>query len=754
MLAAYNKQASFLHPISRGRVPCMNADVATESPDEAATAYRDRHDSPTYVSRGKAAVLTELRAAGFNVPEFVIAPVDLAAAAEQLGYPLAVRSSASLEDGRTASFAGQFRSFLGIRSLSELEDAVAQCRASLYAPSVHDYCRRHDVDAAQLRMDVIVQRMIEPELAGVAFTVNPLTGTEEVVIEACLGLGDALLDGRASPLPADHLLLKQYAPMIAEVARKIMRYLGAPKDIEFAVADGNLFVLQARPITRIGFTTEIGEWTNADFRDGGVSSRVCSPLMWSLYHFIWEHTLKGSLRRLRLLDGDFQAARLFFGRPYWNLGAVKACVGRLPGFVEREFDADLSVPVTYTGDGQCTPTNFFGLLRAIPTILAIGAFFRQQEREARSYLESRFDAIESRYEPLIRSQRERPADVRSVFRTLIEQDYLAVESCYFNTIFALSFAKLDFKSSFPDADYASLVAALPPLRHMAPMRAMRTMAVEKERDLAALLRQFRHHSRLGLDVIAPRWDEDRAYVETLFNHLPESASVDPAPHYENARAEALAKISFWRRPSFHRKLDRLRTFVWLREEMRDLSSRMYYLIRRLALELARQHDLVDDVFFMSFREIFALDRTQAPKNREIYDSYRHFAAPNEIGARYTHSPDAITTDALRGIGASPGIARGIARIARSVREAMTAEPGAILVCPFTDPGWIPVLDRVAAVVTENGGLLSHAAVICREFGIPAVLGVPSALERIRDGQTIIVHGGQGLVELVKAESRK
>src|SRR5215218_5515446 len=106
--------------------------------------------------------------------------------------------------------------------------------------------------------------------------------------------------------------------MIAEVARKIMRYLGAPQDIEFAIADGTLYILQARPITRIGFTSEIGEWTNADFRDGGVSSRVCSPLMWSLYDFIWEHTLKGSLRQLHLFDGDFQAARMFFGRPYWN----------------------------------------------------------------------------------------------------------------------------------------------------------------------------------------------------------------------------------------------------------------------------------------------------------------------------------------------------------------------------------------------------------------------------------------------------
>jgi pyruvate,water dikinase len=107
---------------------------------------------------------------------------------------------------------------------------------------------------------------------------------------------------------------------------------------------------------------------------------------------------------------------------------------------------------------------------------------------------------------------------------------------------------------------------------------------------------------------------------------------------------------------------------------------------------------------------------------------------------------------LRGIGASPGVVRGKAFLARSVEEALEAEAGAILICPFTDPGWTPVLDRVAGVVTETGGLLSHAAVICREYGIPAVLGVPDALTRIRHGETILVNGGEGVVEV--RESRK
>jgi pyruvate,water dikinase len=689
---------------------------------------------------GKAAALLELARAGFPVPPFLVSPPDLAAAVALLGFPLAVRSSASAEDGRDLSFAGQFRSYLDLNSLEEVERAVRGCLESARSDSVADYCRRNGVDPAGLRLGFLVQRMVRPELAGVAFTINPVTGAEEVVIEACPGLAEDLLAGRAPALPGDHPLLRKYAPQIESAARAIQRHFGTPQDVEFAVAGGTLYVLQARPITRIGFAPHIGEWTNADFRDGGVSSRVCSPLMWSLYDFIWEDTLKGFLRQVGLLDGDFQAGRMLFGRPYWNLGAVKRCLARLPGFVEREFDSDLSVQVTYEGDGLRTPVTLPGLLRAVPTVLAIRTFFRKQEAFDRPFLAGGFDAIEGRYEPI-------PDEVEGRFRELVERDYQTTEGNYFRTIFAASLAKLDFKSSFPEADYPSLVAALPPLRHMAPVRALRELAQRGQRDVGPLLGRFRHHSRGGLDIQAPRWDEDRAFVEELLAHLPAPGGKDPRPAYEQARADALRSLPFWKRRSFCRKLDRLRTFVWLREEMRDLSSRMYYLIRRYVLEIARRRGLGEQVFFMTFREILADDRHNIEANRAVYESYRHFKAPNEIGARFPFD-GAPARGALRGIGASRGQVRGRACVARSAQEALRAQRGSILVCPFTDPGWTLALDRVGGVVTETGGLLSHAAVICREYGIPAVLGVPGATERIPDGRTILVHGSGGYVELL------
>jgi phosphohistidine swiveling domain-containing protein len=692
---------------------------------------------------GKAAVLYALLAAGFRVPKFELAaadPCELSQSIQRLGLPLAVRSSASEEDGGLGSFAGQFKSFLNLTSFDEVQVAVEACRASVSSPDVVNYCNKLGVDPGELKMSVIIQRMIQPDLAGVAFTVNPTTGANEVVIEACEGLADGLLAGTHSALPEEHPLLQKFAAEITDTARRIQRHFGVPQDIEFAIADDVLYILQARPITRIGFDPEIGEWTNANFCDGGVSSSVCTPLMWSLYDFIWDRTLKECLQEIRLYDGDFVAGQMFFGRPYWNLGAVKRCVSKIPGFVEREFDDDLSIQINYEGSGRCTPVTFQTVLRVIPTVLSMPGFFRRQECEAER-LRREFPLIEQRWESTT-------GDVAASFLQLIEQDYFRTENTYFRTIYAVSLAKQDLKHAFPDCDYISLVSALPDLQHMAPLRKMREMQSRGDCDIQPLIKQFRHHCRWGVDIRYPRWDEDAEFVRELAACLPAAAGSDPHPAYERARAAAVARLPWWRRPRFNRKLDRLRRLIWLREELRDISGRMYYLIRRHILEISKRRGLGDAIFFQKFREIAADDRNHIESRRDVYESFRNFKAPNEIGARFCHKT-AHLTGAMTGIGASGGHATGVARVARSVQEALLAEAGSILICPFTEPGWASVLDRVAGVVTETGGQLSHAAVICREFGIPAVLGVANATERILDGSRVEIDGFSGTVTVVR-----
>jgi pyruvate,water dikinase len=295
--------------------------------------------------------------------------------------------------------------------------------------------------------------------------------------------------------------------------------------------------------------------------------------------------------------------------------------------------------------------------------------------------------------------------------------------------------------------YSSLVAALPPLRHMAPIRAVRELREQTPDALSRVIQEHRHHYRKGLDVIFPRWDEDSEFVTQMLAQLPASCSQDPQPAFESEYREARSRLRPWQRRRFDRKLNRLRQILWLREEVRDVSNRIYYLVRRYALAIGRDRGLADDIFFQTFQQISADDRSQIERNREIYESYRRFKAPNEIGSRYRLDRLPLG-DAMHGIAASPGVVSATAFVARSVEEALRMDRGQILVCQYIDPGWTPVLDRVGGVVTETGGLLSHAAIICREYGVPAVLGIEDASKRIRNGATLAINGSKGCVQFV------
>lgn len=692
-------------------------------------------------SGGKAARLAALRAAGFPVPPFELVDNDeeLEQQVARLGFPLVVRSSATAEDGQRASFAGQLASFLNLRSLEAVRQAVNDCRASLHTDALQGYCRRQGIDPTSLRMHPILQRMIEPQVAGVAFSLHPTTGADEVVVEACVGLADDLLAGRQPPLPLDDPRLAPHLPAIRALVRQVQRHYGTPQDIEFAIDGQGIHLLQARPITRCEFISDSSEWTNANFREGGVSSSVCSPLMWSLYEMIWSDSIKQSLREIRLFRDDFVAGQLFFGRPYWNVGAVKDAVAQLPGFREREFDGDLHIGPTYDGLGRTTPWNFGTLCGALPTLAALPGFFRRRQQEAERLL-AELPQLEASWE-------QRSLGHPQVWEQTIAQDYRRVEGTYFRTIYALSLAKLDWKHWFPASDFAALVAALPPLKHLAPVRRLRAMRAAAAVDVPALQSEFRHHCRWGIDIRHPRWEEDEEFVTRWATASPTTPAVDPRPAWEQTCADERRALPWWRRAQWERKLRRLRHLVWLREELRDISNRLYYWLRRHALALGERHGLGTDVFFQTYWEVTADDRHHLEERRDTFLRFRHFTPPHEIRPRRSSSPTPEPGE-LRGLGASRGCVSGPTFVAESVEQALHAPAGSILVCPFTEPGWTPVLDRVAGVITETGGQLSHAAVICREYGLPAVLAVPHVMRRLRTGMRVAIDGSRGTIQLL------
>jgi len=227
---------------------------------------------------------------------------QVAAAYAELRAPVvAVRSSATAEDLPGHSFAGQYETILGVRSLEECLDAIKRCWASLWTERAFEYRRRNGIDHREVEMGVIVQQQIEPEAAGVAFTLDPITGSpSRIVIESCRGLGEALVSGRVQP---DRILLRKKnlklirrnltasepsldlksARRLGRSIRRIEKKLGSPQDVEWAIRDGVLWFLQARPITAVPQPKSWENrqvWTNLNV--GEILPDVMTPMTRSL----------------------------------------------------------------------------------------------------------------------------------------------------------------------------------------------------------------------------------------------------------------------------------------------------------------------------------------------------------------------------------------------------------------------------------------------------------------------------------------
>ena len=353
------------------------------------------------------------------------------------GIPVAVRSSATSEDTDNASFAGQYDTFLNVIGLRQLLESIRACWAGLWNERALTYLQEHRMEHLVGCMGVVIQKQIRPQVAGVLFTLNPLTGREEeMMVESAWGLGEAVVSGRVTPdtyvIDADEgTILKrqiahqqimfahqegggiQEAPLppekgdrpsltdeqllrLGELGHRVQAIYGYPQDIEWAMEDGGDFViLQARPMTSFSFDPAMGQWTSGNYRE--VFPGFPSPLSISLsLRHEYAAALKSFFVKLKMgrTPPEVEWGRMFFGRPYWNLSEVKRHLALIPGFRERNFDATVGIEPTYDGDGISTKWTPRAIARAVPVLLAFRGLYRTYWKEAKAYQERFMDRIE------------------------------------------------------------------------------------------------------------------------------------------------------------------------------------------------------------------------------------------------------------------------------------------------------------------------------------------------------------------------
>lgn len=750
---------------------------------------------------GKAGSLSRLSLAGFPVPPgFVLFDKNnqLEDAIKKIGgFPVAVRSSGSLEDLPNASFAGLYETFLFINSFDELYSAIKKCFDSKDSERVRDYLRTKKIsfDEKNLTMSVLVQKMVDSKIAGVLFTLNPTNGKEEeCYIEFCEGVGERLVSGHVTPSTVSYnwmteqiisqstnsegtKISESHLKELVGISAHIQAYYGRPQDIEWGIGpDDKLYILQSRPVTTFAPREDKPELTNADFKDGGVSARVCTQLMFSVYREALKYSMGDYFKKIQLIPNDekIQWIHYHYGRVYWNAEAVKEGLKKIPDFSEESFDRDLGIQKDY---GDCgphrTPFSVSAVVGAIPILLGLNKEFLDCKIMI-SHFRERFQKRDEELKSSLKSLKSlSDAHFNEWFFNVIlfQND---TEKNYFRTIYNNSNFQSEYKSflkklkSYEEGDEVDLMGELHGVAHLDVQGGLSSLRKTADfygfhshkyhSDREDFLKIHYHHGPAELDLMTPRWGEKKEWVDDLvknFFHVPQSGISKFSKTFDKIQKE----LSLFKRGKFATFTEDSRDYLRLREEMRSYSTRAYYLLRIGLLELARRNKIDEsDIFMFDINEIkrFLTTGESLPdiaKRKLFYQGYRGFTPPNEFGGTIKAMKDTVSSDGgLKGLGCSPGEITGRARVILDIHLTGDLTKEEILVTTFTDPGWTPVLARVGGVVTEVGGLLSHAAVIGREYGIPAILNLIDATKHIQDGDLIRMNGKTGRVEILEKRS--
>ncbi|WP_068508238.1 glycerol-3-phosphate acyltransferase [Leptolyngbya sp. O-77] len=741
----------------------------------------------------KAATLATLKRLGYAVPEgWVLPPGDdpaplLNALSPSADAPLVVRSSAIGEDSDTASAAGQYESFLDITSLPALEQAILRCQGSYNLPRAVQYRQRQGTPDGG--MAVLVQRQVAGAFSGVAFSRDPIQRQgEAVVIEALPGRADQVVSGRVTPesyrvwLPesledADDPAAFQVegsgdVPLavirrVAWLTRQLESHFhGIPQDVEWSDDGQQVWILQSRPIT-----TLVPIWTRKIAAE--VIPGFIRPLTWSINRpltcGVWGEIFTIVLGdRAQGLDFE-ETATLHHSAAYFNatlLGDIFRRMGLPPESLEfLTRGAKFSKPPLAS-----TLRNVSGLLRLVQRERRLLKEFTQCDRQ--------------QFAPALSDLAAQPADLLAPADLLDRIDQileLLRPATYFNILAPLGFAA---RRALFRVDEAALDNRVMP--EVAAVRSLQTLAQQARSHLPAppadpdvLLMQLRetpagrdilhqfdqfldrygYLSEVGTDIAVPTWREAPQAVQRQLAQFAQLNQLAPMPTASQSKPPA-GKVR-----TLQQRLD-------LKGRVAEVYNRLLAELRWSVVALERCW-LADgllkaagDIFFLEISEIRALvteqDANWSSVKRRVQERRSRFEEDSQQTniplLAYGYEPPCPETQPERpalsrliGIGASPGIAVGTVMVVRSPQDAPPLDRSYILVVPYTDAGWAPLLAQVGGLIAEVGGRLSHGAIVAREYQVPAVMNLASATQQLRSGQRVRLDGETGVVEVVEPE---
>lgn len=763
----------------------------------------------------KAANLSLLKRRGYSVADgWILRPGDdfqalVATLQPTPEFPLIVRSSAVGEDSEIATAAGQYLSILDVTSQEKLRSAIINCQASYLTDSALEY-RRHtrqnlhqNNNQTEESMVVLIQKQIEGEYSGVAFSRDPVDQLKETVaVEALPGKATNIVSGKFTPqryrvaIP-DVSLTEAGITVTAEnvhddtqvVPREIIKsvallaremedlFAGIPQDIEWSYADDKLWLLQVRPITTLQPI-----WTRRIAAE--VIPGKIRPLTWSINQpltcGVWGKLFTIVLGD-RAKDLNFEeTATLHFASAYFNVTLLQKIFRRM-GLPPESLEfltrgAKFSKPSLWS-----TVRNLPGLWRLLKRELNLGRNFNCDRLQL-------FDPILSAMEKQNLDELS-PSEIIERINTILG---LLDKVTYYNILAPLSLAirqaVLKVDETELDNSHTPEIKAVKALAEVASetrkLLATQKITLDSSASLFAhiaenlegtsiierfdlWLDQYGYLSEIATDIAIPRWRDQPSIPRQMFTRF-----FFDAQGAQQIQSPPKIADQSWKAKLIQRRLN-------FKGIVGETYNKLLANLRWSFLALERQwldQGLIansGDIFLLKLAEITSLVKNQEIKDQDDKFDKSIFPLKELIGQRkqqwerdqklssmpqlvYGRPKSLVWTTPIddsklkfEGIGTSAGQIEGIVKIVSSLEQAAKIDRKTVLIVPYTDAGWSPILARAGGLISEVGGRLSHGAIVAREYDIPAVMDIANATKIFRDGQKVRVNGQTGIIEILE-----
>jgi phosphoenolpyruvate synthase/pyruvate phosphate dikinase len=618
-----------------------------------------------------------------------------------------------------------------------------------------------------------------------AIHASPAGGTEEQVIEP---------ERQEQPALTDPQIVR-----LAQLGRRIEAHFGHPQDIEWCLVDDGFQIVQSRPITTLFPIPEAGDRDNHVYVSVGHQQMMTDPMK-PLGLSVWQLTTPRPMNEAggRLFVDVTRA----LGSPTSRAGLLEV-LGKSDPLIRDALQTildrgDFIPSLPDEGPVGAPAGDAPAPIETDPVIIAeligrIQASIATLKRDIRTksgsalldfILEDIQELKRILFDPqshqVFMSAMEAASWLNEQLQAWLGEKNAAdtlTQSVPNNVTSEMGLALLDVADVI--RPHPDVVAFLQHVEDESFLDELAKLAGGREaRDaIRAFLDSYGMRCVGEIDITRPRWSErPTTLVPLILGNIKNFEPGAGKRRFEQGRQEAWEKeqellerlraLSHGERRAEEAKpmIDRVRTFIGYREYPKYGMVSRYFVYKQALLEeaerLVQAHVLheKEDIFYLRFQELHDVVRTNQVADQLIHErkdafkSYEALTPPRVLtsdgeGIAGAYRRDDLPAGALVGLPVSAGTIEGRARVILDMAQA-DLEPGDILVTAYTDPSWTPLFVAISGLVTEVGGLMTHGAVIAREYGLPAVVGVEHATRLIRDGQRIRLHGTDGYVEIL------